>query len=139
MTLLLLPSRPRGGTVHVQLGMRFGDEKSLTARETAAEIAGGLLIAGTKTKSRQQIQDEMDRPEGATERGRRRDRRLTPVSSDRANLPRALRLAAEVLREPSSPKVNSSRRGRSGWPHRSGQDRAPVARAPGVGSAHLKP
>jgi len=104
MTLLLLPKQTRGGTVHVQLGMRFGDEKSLTGKETAAEIAGGLLMRGTKTKSRQQIQDEMDRLKAQLSVGGGATGAYASIETIAANLPGALRLAAEVLREPSFPE-----------------------------------
>src|ERR1039458_2042024 len=91
MTLLLLPKQTRGGTVHVQLGMRFGDEKSLTGKETAAEIAGGLLMRGTKTKSRQQIQDEMDRLKAQLSVGGGATGAYASIETIAANLPGALR------------------------------------------------
>ncbi|HEY1185040.1 MAG TPA: pitrilysin family protein [Bryobacteraceae bacterium] len=104
MTLLLLPKQTRGGTVHVQLGMRFGEEKSLLGKETAAEMAGGLLMRGTKTKSRQQIQDEMDRLKAQLSVGGGATGAYASIETIAANLPGALRLAAEVLREPSFPE-----------------------------------
>jgi len=104
MTLLLLPKQTRGGTVHVQLGIRFGDEKSLTGKETAAEMAGGMLVRGTKTKSRQQIQDEMDRLKAQMNVGGGATGAYANIETVAANLPGALRLAAEILRQPSFPE-----------------------------------
>jgi zinc protease len=104
MTLLLLPKQTRGGTVHVRLGIRFGDEKSLLGKETAAAMAGGLLMRGTKTKSRQQIQDEMDRLKAQLNVSGGVTGASVSIETVAANLPGALRLAAEVLREPSFPE-----------------------------------
>lgn len=104
MTLILLPKQTRGGTVHVQLGTRFGDEKSLMGKETAAEMAGSLLMRGTKNKSRQQIQDEIDRLKAELNVGGGVTGAYASIETVAANLPGALRLAAEVLREPSFPE-----------------------------------
>jgi len=104
MTLLLLPKQTRGGTVHVQLGLRFGDERSLLGKEAAAEMAGGLLMRGTKTKSRQQIQDEMDRLKAQLNVGGGATGAYASIETVAANLPGALRLAAEILRQPSFPE-----------------------------------
>jgi zinc protease len=103
MKLVLVPKKNRGGTVTVQVGLRFGDEKSVFGKEAAAQMAGGLLMRGTKNKSRQQIQDEMDKLKaeinvsgGATAAG-------GGIQTVEANLPGALRLVAELLREPAFP------------------------------------
>ncbi|MGB7759267.1 MAG: pitrilysin family protein [Bryobacteraceae bacterium] len=104
MTLILLPKTTRGGTVHVQLGIHFGEEKSLMGKETAAEMAGGLLMRGTKTKSRQQIQDEIDRLKAQLNVSGGVTGANASIETIAANLPGALRLAAEILREPSFPE-----------------------------------
>src|SRR6185369_3436891 len=103
MKMSLLSRKTRGGTVVANVTIRYGDEKSLTGKSAIAGITGGLLMRGTKNKSRQQIQDEMDRlkaqlnvsggPTSATAR----------IETIEANLPGALRLAAEILREPAFP------------------------------------
>ena len=105
MTLLLLPKQTRGGTVRVHLGIRFGDEKSLVGKEEAADMAGSLLMRGTKHKSRQQIEDEIDKLKAQLNVSggvRGADATIETVA---ANLPGALRLASEILREPSFPEA----------------------------------
>jgi len=104
MKLVLLPKKNRGGTVVVQVGLRFGDEKSVFGKEATAEMAGSVLMRGTKNKSRQQIQDEMDKLKaeinvngGPTSAG-------AGIQTVEANLPGALRLVAEILKEPSFPE-----------------------------------
>jgi zinc protease len=101
--LALLPKRTRGGTVYASLTMRFGDEKSLMNRDTAASFAGQMLMRGTTKHTRQQIQDEIDRLKaragvfgGTTQAG-------GTIETTRENLPAVLRLVAEMLREPSFP------------------------------------
>src|SRR6202163_4240204 len=61
MKLVMLPRQTRGAAVSAVLQLHFGDEKSLAGNSAVAQLAGGLLMRGTRNKSRQQIQDEMDR------------------------------------------------------------------------------
>ena len=60
MKVVMLPKKMAGGTVSVAIELRFGDAKSLAGKNAAAQLAGSLLMSGTKTKTRQQIQDEME-------------------------------------------------------------------------------
>jgi zinc protease len=104
LKMTLLPKKTRGGTVVASVTIRFGDEKALFGKSAAANIAGALLMRGTKNKSRQQIQDEMDKLKahigvmgGATSAS-------ASIETVEANLPGALKLAAEILREPAFPE-----------------------------------
>ena len=103
MKLALLPKKTRGGSVVAQMTLRYGDEKSLMNRSTAAALAGAMLMRGTAKHTRQQIQDELDRLKarafvfgGPTQAG-------VQIETTRENLPAVMRLVAEVLREPSFP------------------------------------
>jgi zinc protease len=124
MKLVLLPRQTRGGTVSAVLELHFGDEKSLAGKSAVAQMAGGLLMRGTRNKSRQQIQDEMDRLKaritvsggGGSIGGPRRRGPAAPVSAVSSavatvettadNLAGALRLAVEMLREPAFPEAD---------------------------------
>jgi len=104
LKMTLLPKKTRGGTVVATLTVRFGDEKSVFGKSAAASMAGSLLMRGTKNKSRQQIQDEMDKLKahisvtgGATSAS-------ASIETVEANLPGALKLAAEILKEPAFPE-----------------------------------
>jgi zinc protease len=121
MKLAMLPRKTRGGTVEVVLELYFGDAQSLAGKAAVAQLAGGLLMRGTKSKSRQQLQDEMDRLNarimvsggGGDMGGGRRGGRGGPTTTSSIstatasiqttgeNLPAALRLAVEILREPA--------------------------------------
>src|ERR1035438_10162638 len=61
LKMSLLSRKTRGGTVVASVTIRCGDEKALFGKAATAGITGGLLIRGTRNKSCQQIQDEIDR------------------------------------------------------------------------------
>src|SRR5205085_11330807 len=61
MKLDVLNRPSKGGQVSANVELRFGDEKSLAGKNAVAQLTGSLLMRGTKSKSRQQIQDETDR------------------------------------------------------------------------------
>jgi zinc protease len=103
MKLSLLPKKTRGETVVASLSLHFGDEKSLQGRSTAAAMAGSLLMRGTRNKSRQQIQDELDRLKARMNVGADATGANASLETVRGNLPEAMRLLAEVLREPAFP------------------------------------
>jgi zinc protease len=103
MKLVLLPKKNRGGVVTVQLGLRFGDEKAVFGKETAGQMAGSLLIRGTKNKSRQQIQDEMDKLKSQINVGGNVTGANAGIETTEVNLAGALRLTAELLKEPAFP------------------------------------
>jgi zinc protease len=103
MKMSLLSRKTRGGTVVASVIIRYGNEKSLFGKSATATITGGLLMRGTKNKSRQQIQDEMDRLKAKVNVSGSPFSATASVETIEANLPGALRLAAEILREPAFP------------------------------------
>jgi zinc protease len=104
MKVVLLPKTTRGGTVVAQVTVRFGDEKSLFGQSAAAQLAGGLLMRGARNKTRQQIQDETDRLKARLNVSGGINSATATVETTEANLAGALRLAAEILRQPSFPE-----------------------------------
>ncbi|HXA52969.1 MAG TPA: pitrilysin family protein, partial [Candidatus Acidoferrum sp.] len=99
----LLPKKTRGGTVVASLTIRFGDEKSLNGKATIAGITGGMLMRGSKNHTRQQIQDEMDKLKAHLNVSGNATSATATIETIEANLPAALRLAVEILREPTFP------------------------------------
>lgn len=98
-----LPKKTRGNTVVLNLVLRFGDEKSLMNRGTAADLAGSMLMRGTAKHTRQQIKDEFDRLKARAGVGGGATSANVSIETTRENLPAVLKLAAEILREPSFP------------------------------------
>ena len=100
MKLAMLPKKTRGGTVIASMGLRWGDESSKQNRATACGIASAMLMRGTQKHSREALRDAFDKiraqvgvgGEGAS------------IETVRASLPEALKLVAEVLRQPSFPE-----------------------------------
>jgi zinc protease len=103
LKLAMLPKASRGGTVSAVLEIQFGDEKALAGKNAIGSMTGALLMRGTKNRTRQQIQDEMVKLNsqinvsgGASQAG-------ASIQTTEQNLIPALRLVAEMLREPSFP------------------------------------
>ncbi|MDE0192638.1 MAG: pitrilysin family protein [Gammaproteobacteria bacterium] len=99
----LLPKENRGDAVTASFTFRHGTEASLDGWDTAAALAGAMLMRGTAKRSRQEITDEFIRLKvaGGVSGG------VLSVGGSattvRENLPDTIRLAAEILREPSFP------------------------------------
>jgi zinc protease len=104
LKVVLLPKQMRGGTVVVQMTLRYGDQQALMGKAATARLAGATLMRGTKNKTRQQIQDESDRLKAQIGVGGSATSATVSIQTVEANLPGALRLAAEVLREPAFPE-----------------------------------
>ena len=103
MKLVMLPKTSRGGTVSATIQLRFGDEQSLTGLRATADLTGALLMRGTKTRTRQQLQDEMVKLNARITVTGGAGRATATISTTDANLVPALRLAVEMLREPAFP------------------------------------
>jgi zinc protease len=99
MKLALLPKKTRGGTVVAQLALQWGDEQSKADRAAACGVAGGMLLRGTRKHSREQLRNLFDKLNANVAA----DGGGGSIETIRASLPEALRLLAEVLREPSFP------------------------------------
>ncbi|HNT98787.1 MAG TPA: insulinase family protein, partial [Elusimicrobiales bacterium] len=100
MKLVMLPKKTRGSSVNVHLTLRKGSLETLRGLGEVPSFASDLLMRGTAGRTRQQIKDELDRIKtraginGGT----------SSIETDSANLEAALRLAAEILREPAYPE-----------------------------------
>ncbi|TMG86308.1 MAG: insulinase family protein [Betaproteobacteria bacterium] len=103
MKVALLPKKTRGATVQLNLRLHQGDERALAGKDTEASLAASMLSRGTAKRSRQEIADALDAYRARlsiTGSATGTDVRGHTV---RAKLPDTLRLAAEILREPSFP------------------------------------
>ncbi len=101
LEIALLPKRTRGNTVNAVMTLRFGDEQSLVGRSTVASLTGAMLMRGTKTRTRQQIQDELDRLKARINVSGGASSANVSIETVRENLPAVIRLVADVLREPA--------------------------------------
>jgi zinc protease len=104
MEVALLPKETRGDAVVFRVRLHFGDESSLRGRVAAGDMAGDMLMRGTMLRTRQEIQDELDRLKASGGLGGDATTGTGQFTTVRASLPDVIRLAAEILREPSFPE-----------------------------------
>ena len=104
MKMALLQKKTRGATVVGVVTLRYGDPASLAGKNVTADLAADMLMRGTQKRTRQQIQDELDRLKARMSVGGRVGQASLSFETIRANLPAVLRLAAEILREPAFPE-----------------------------------
>ena len=124
MKVAILPRKTAGGNVSALIEIHFGDETTLSGKGAVSQMTSALLMGGTKTKSRQQIQDAMDKLNaritvggggggggGGFGGGRGGGGGVVSVAGvgasidvKAANFVPALRLAVEMLREPAFPE-----------------------------------
>jgi zinc protease len=135
MKLALLPKKTRGGTVVAQLGLRWGDEQSKLNRATACGITSSMLMRGTRKNSREQLRDHFERLKANVNIGGEGG----SIETVRASLPGALRLAAEMLRQPSFPQEEFEQLRRSSLTSIDAQRSDPSALAGLALSRHLNP
>ncbi len=103
LKLALLAKKTRGNTVVANLSLRLGDEKSLMNRDTAGSLAASMLMRGNAKRTRQQIQDELDKLKARVGVSGGPTLVNVTIETIRENLPAVLKLVGEVLREPSFP------------------------------------
>ena len=102
--IVLLPKKNRGGEVMASVRLDFADEQSIQGRTFVGNMTGSLLIRGTKNKTREQIQDEFDRLKTRANVTGNSISATATLETTEENLSGALRLVAEILREPAFPQ-----------------------------------
>jgi zinc protease len=99
----LLPKATRGGAVHATLTLHFGDEKSLFGQAEVADIVASLLDKGTKTLTREQLQDRLDQLKTELGVGGGIGEVTVSLVSRREHLAAAIALVGDMLRNPAFP------------------------------------
>jgi zinc protease len=100
-----LQKENRGDSVTLRFNFRYGDEKSLMNRALAGNVAGQMLMRGTTKRTRQQIRDEFDRIKTQANIFGSSSSVSATITTTRQNLAAAIRLAAEIIKEPSFPQA----------------------------------
>lgn len=103
MELALLPKKTRGQSVEARITLRFGDERSLANKSTAAEFAASMLDKGTSKHTRQEIKDAFDRLKANVFIGGGATQASINITTTRPNLAEVLKLVDELLKEASFP------------------------------------
>jgi zinc protease len=105
MKVALLPKKTRGETVRFALQLHEGDEKTLAGRSPQGELAAAMLMRGTAQRSRQAIEDALDRMHARLNVHGDETRTLASGETIRPQVADTLRLVAEILRDPAFPAV----------------------------------
>jgi zinc protease len=101
--LAMLPKQTRGDAVSASIRLNFGSVQSLVGNGRIAPIAADMLMRGTTTKTRQQIEDQLAKLKSQLSVGGGGDGVGASIVSTRENLAAVVALAIDVLREPSFP------------------------------------
>jgi len=101
MEVAFLAKENRGNAVNVVFQLRHGSEAALMGKATAGSLAAAMLMRGTRNRSRQEIQDELDRLKAQGFLSGTASITSGSFTTVRENLPAVLRLAGEILREPA--------------------------------------
>lgn len=105
LRLALLPKKTRGGQVTAVLSLHFGDENNLRGKTFVGGLAGQMLMRGTARKTRQQIRDEIDRIKAQISVSGNASGASARITTTRENLPAAIDLVFEMLKESAFPEA----------------------------------
>jgi zinc protease len=100
----LLPKKTRGEMANVDIFLRFGNEDSLKGKKTAVEFMAEMLSRGTKKHSRQELKDKLDKLGAQWSFSGQIGLLSVSLKAKRANIPEALAILTEMLREPAFPE-----------------------------------
>ncbi|MEO7039191.1 MAG: insulinase family protein, partial [Gemmatimonadaceae bacterium] len=100
MRVSLLEKKTRGAAVKGTLVLHFGSEESLSGHRTARSMAASMLDRGTKTLTRQQLQDSLDILRASVRVHGGVSRTTFEIETVRSSVPAVLALVADMAREP---------------------------------------
>ena len=91
----------RGETIGVNFSMRNGNVKSLSNKGLIPSFTAQMLDKGTKSKTRQEIEDELSKLKSSVWFSARNGNLYTDITSTKADLMAVLKLAADMIKNPS--------------------------------------
>jgi zinc protease len=113
--LAFLPKKTRNEAVFLTVAVHYGNTENLKGFVEASSFLGELMGRGTKNLTRQQIQDSLDKNFTRLTSGAGRMMRMMmggggslgtvrfSLETKRANLPAAIEILRQILREPTLP------------------------------------
>ncbi len=96
----LLPKSTRGNSVRANITLRMGDEQSLQNKATISQYTASMLNKGTKTLSRQQLKDTLDKLKSQVNIGGGGNNVGISIESTKDNLPKVLAIVNDILKNP---------------------------------------
>ena len=100
----VLAKTTRGGTVHLQITLRVGNENSLQNKKTIVQLTAQMMRRGTQNKTFQQLNDTLDKLQSHVLFTSYRQTISVDIESIKDNLSKVLQLTNEMLRLPSFPE-----------------------------------
>jgi len=104
MRVAVLSKKSANNMVTGEIELRFGDEVSLKGQREIAGLAGRVLMSGTKSHTRQQLQDEFRKLNAQVNATGGMANATARVTAPAENFLAAVRLAVEILKEPAYPQ-----------------------------------
>jgi zinc protease len=102
--MALLPKGTRAERVEARLSFKFGSPDQLKNQTATAAAVASLLSTGTKKLNREQISDQFTAMQTQFSTSGSNGRLYLSLSSNRENLPKAIALALDVLRNANFPE-----------------------------------
>ena len=97
----LLEKPSKGNKIEGRILLRVGDEKTLSQKSMIASLTAGMLKLGTKTRSKKDINDQLDQYKINLSVAATVDGVYVRISTDKTNLSNALNLVQDILKNPS--------------------------------------
>lgn len=95
-----LPKKTRGGSVHININLRYGNEQSLFPYKSAIEFFPEMLMRGTQRLSYEQLQDRLDELRAQVSVSGTTGLLSVSIETKREYLEELMPLIGEILREP---------------------------------------
>jgi zinc protease len=106
LKVALFPKKSRGETIVGRLTLHFGNEESLNGQVTAAGYVGAMMMRGTKNRTRQQIQEQLDALKSSLSVSTGAGSLSVSWETKRKEHSGLLELMREILREPTFPEAD---------------------------------
>ena len=101
----LLQKGTRGNSVQMRIRLRMGDEQSLMNQGTAGSFAAAMLERGTKTRTFQQVRDELEKLKAQVYVYGYGQSAIVSIESQKDKLPAVLAIVTDYLRNPTFPEA----------------------------------
>jgi len=100
----LIEKKTRANAVELRLALKYGALDSLKGKSAPADVLAELMMRGTKSMTRQQIEDELDKLRAAVSASGSAGEVVFNIKARRQTLPAVLNILRQILREPSLPE-----------------------------------
>jgi zinc protease len=97
----LLTKTTKGNTVNGNITLRIGSEQNMMNKSSIASFAASLLMKGTKTKTEQQIKDELDNLKSRVSIFGFGQQVVVNFESTKDNFQKTLHIITDVLKNPA--------------------------------------